>query len=68
MRWEITFVKTVCDAESIGVVFARARTPNQKNQFLSISNAYIGGPLAIVFFKIFARNICFQRVSRMKLL
>ena len=30
MRWEITFVMTVCDAESIGVVFARARTPNQK--------------------------------------
>ena len=50
MRWEITFVMTVCDAESIGVVCARARTPNQKNRFLPIDDAYIGGPLAIFLF------------------
>ena len=46
MRWEITFVMTVCDAESIGVVFARVRTPNPKNWCLPIAEADIGGPLA----------------------
>ena len=41
-------------SESIGVVFARARMPNQKNWFLPIWWCYIGGPLANFFFQIFA--------------
>ena len=63
MRWEITFVMTVCDAESIGVVFARARTPNQKKRFLPIDDACIGGPLANFFFRIFVFLLknCFFR-------
>ena len=63
LRWEITFVMTVCDAESIGVVFARARTPNQKKRFLPIDDACIGGPLAKFFFRIFVFLLknCFFR-------
>ena len=63
LRWEITFVMTVCDAESIGVVFARTRTPNQKKRFLPIDDAFIGGPLAKFFFRsfVFLLKNCFFR-------
>ena len=68
LRWEITFVMTVCDAESIGVVCARARTPNQKNRFLPIDDAYIGGPLAIFLltFRLFAEKSLFSCVPKIK--
>ena len=69
LRWEITFVMTVCDAESIGVVFARARTPNQKKRFLPIDDACIGGPLAKFFFRIFVfllKNCFFRAFQKWK--
>ena len=69
MRREITLVMTVCDAESIGVVLARAGTQNQKNGFF---------PLLMLMWTprdFFFCNLCFcankkirRRVSTMELL